>query len=119
MKLPEFHIFQRQSGTQHHAKTIARVDMCIGGMAEYPTSSACGQQGGARFKQPGFTGFNFQSGHAQHIAVIVSNQIQCKELIKELCACGNVALVQGVQQRVAGAISRRTGSNGLLTPIVL
>jgi hypothetical protein len=119
VELPELHVFQRQPGAQHHAETVAGIDVGVGGMAKDAAGAAGGQQRGARLEQARLAGLDLQRHHAQHIAFFVADQVQREELVEELRARGDVALVQRVQQRMAGAVGGGAGADGLLAAVVL
>ena len=55
-------------------------------------------------------GFHFQRDHAEHVAVGVADQVERHPLDEEVGAGADVALVQRVQQRVAGAVGRGAGA---------
>ncbi len=56
------------------------------------------------------TGFHLQRGHADHVAIGVTDQVHGQPFDKEIGVRLHVLLVQGVQHGVAGAVSRCAGA---------
>ena len=73
-------------------------------MPEYAPCAARGRQRRPRLEQPGLIGLDLQSHHTEDIALGIAHQVQGEELVEELGARGDVALVQGMQNGVPGAV---------------
>ena len=57
-----------------------------------------------------FTCFHFQSSHANHITVFITDQVQCHPFHKELGMGTNVLLVQSVQHGMACTVCHSTST---------
>jgi hypothetical protein len=110
VELPELHVLQRQAGACRHAHAVAGVDEGVGGSGEDAPGAAGGEDGGLRFQDHDVAGFHFQRHHAEHVAVGVADQIEGHPFDEEVGAGAHVALVQRVQQRVAGTVGRGAGA---------
>ncbi len=119
MKLPEFHVLQRQAGAQHHAEAIAGVDHGIAAVPEHAPCPAGGEQRGARLDQQRLAGLDAHCRHAQTIALGVTQQIEREIFVEELGAVLDVLLIQRMQQRMAGAVGGGAGAGSLLAAEVL
>ena len=64
------------------------------------------------------TGFHLQRGHADHVAIGVTDQVHGQPFDKEIGVGLHVLLVQGVQHGVAGAVSRGAGAFYGFFPVV-
>ena len=56
------------------------------------------------------TGFHLQRGHADHVAIGVTDQVHGQPLDEEIGVGLHVLLVQGVQHGVTGSVSRCAGA---------
>ena len=84
------------------------------------TACAAGRQhGGAGFKVDHFAGLDAQGSTTHHRAVLVFHQIEGIPFGENSGVVFEVLLVQGVQQGVAGTVSRRRGARRLLAAEVL
>ena len=104
VELPELHVFQRHACARGHAQTITRVDEGVGGSRVDPACTARGEQRRLGFEDVDLAGFHLQRGHAQHVAVLIADQIQRHPFDEEVGLGLDVALIQRVQQRVTGTV---------------
>ena len=95
---------------RRHAQAVAGVDEGVGGSGPDTAGAAGGQHRRLGFQDVDLAGFHFERGHAQHVAGVVAQQVQRHPLDEELGAGGDVALVERVQQRVAGTVGGGTGA---------
>ena len=95
---------------QGHADAVAGVDMGVGGGGVDPAGAASGEYGGLGFHVDGFAGFHADGNNADHGAVLVLHDIRGVPLVEEHGVVFHVALVEGMQQRVTGAVRRRAGA---------
>src|SRR5574340_229727 len=119
MKLPEFHVLQWQSGSQHHAEAVSGIDHGIAAVAEHTPCPAGCEQRRTRLDQQRLAGLDRNGGDTEAIAVGVAQQIECEILVEELRAMLDILLVKRVQQRMAGAVGSGTRPRGLLAAEVL
>ena len=119
VKLHELHILQRNTGAQRHGHTVAGVDVGIGGGPVYPSGPTGGQQRRLGLDQQRFAGLDLDGHGTETVAVGVHDQVEDKVFIKEMRACLQVLLVQGMQHGVAGTISGGAGARRLLAAVVL
>ena len=110
MELKEFHVFQRYAGTRCHAQAVAGIDKGIGAGGKDTPCSAGGKQGGTRLQHHHFTCFNFHCGDTEDIAIFITDQIQRHPFDKEIGIGFDILLIQGMQQRMAGAVGSGTGA---------
>ncbi len=110
MELEELHVLQRNAGTRRHAQSVAGIDEGIGTGMEDTPCTAGGEQCGTRLKDHRFAGFDLHCGHTVHIAIFIADQVQCHPFGEKMRIGFDVLLIQRVQQRVAGTVSRRTSA---------
>ncbi|MNU91449.1 hypothetical protein D3C71_813360 [compost metagenome] len=84
--------------------------MGVGGGLVNTARTAGRQHGGLGFEVNHFTGFDADSRGADHCAILVFHQIQRIPLGEDSSVVFQILLVQGVQQRVTGTVSRRSGA---------
>ena len=104
VELPHFHVFKRQPRARHHAEAVARIDERIRRCGEDAPGAARRQNRRLGLQNHHLAGFHFQRSHPQHVAVGVADQIERHPLDQELGARPDVALIERVQHRMAGAI---------------
>jgi hypothetical protein len=110
MKLPEFHVLERNAGARRHANTVSGVDEGVrAGRVDAPRATRR-EQRRLRLQDHDLAGFHLEGDHAEHVALLVADEIERHPFDKELGARTHVALIQGVQHRVAGAVSGRAGA---------
>ena len=114
VELPHFHILHRHAGADRHTHAVAGIDMGIGGGLVDTTGAAGSQHGSASLEVNHFTGFDTQGGTTDHRAIGVFHQIQRVPLGENRGVIFQVLLIEGVQQGVAGTVSRRSGTCRLL-----
>ena len=119
MELEELHVFQRNPCACRHPETVAGIDVGIGTRREYPPRAARCEQRGACLQNHHFAGFDFHRHHAQHVAILVANQIQRHPLDEEIRICTHVLLIQRVQQGMSGAVSRGAGARHRILAVIL
>ena len=118
MELPELHILHRDPGTRGHAHAVARVDEGVGRGGPDAACAARGQHRGLGLEDVHVAGFHFERRHAHDIAVFVAQEVKRHPFDEELRAGCQIALVEGMQQRVSGAIGRGTGTlHGLFAEV--
>ena len=113
VELPHFHILHRNTGTQRHTHAVAGVDMSVSGGLVNTACAAGRQHGCARFEVDHFAGFDTQRGTPHYRAILVFHQIQRIPFRKNGGVVFQVLLVQRVQQRVTGTVSRCCGTRRL------
>ncbi len=118
VELPEFHVLQRDAGTCRHAQAVAGVDEGVGRCREDAARAAGGQQHGLGLELVELAGFQFDGGHADHVAGGIADQVQGHPLDEEVRLGLHVLLVERVQHGVAGAVGRGAGAlHGLLAVV--
>ena len=115
VELPHFNVLNRQTRSQGHANAVAGVDQGIGGRSVDTAGTPGGKDGSLGLEEHGFAGFDVDGDDTTDIAISVFYQLGGVPLVIELGAVFQVLLVQGVQQRVAGTVSGRTGTCRLAT----
>ncbi len=110
VELPELHVLQRDPGARGHAEPVAGVDEGVGRGREDASGAAGGEQRRLRLQDHHRAGFHLQRDHAQHVASGVAHEVERHPLDEELRARAHVALVERVQERVAGAVGGRAGA---------
>ena len=110
VKLPEFHVFQRNAGAGADAQAVAGVHKGIGGRSVNTAGAAGGKQHGFGVEDIDFAGFHFHCGYADHVAVFVADQVKRRPFDEKLGVGAHVLLVQGVQHGVAGTVGHRAGA---------
>ncbi len=110
MELPELHVLERNAGACGHAQTVAGIDKSVGARREDAPGAAGGEQRRLRLQDHDLAGLHLQRRHAQYHPVGVADQVERHPLDEELGARADVALIQGVQHGVAGAVGRGTGA---------
>ena len=118
VKLPEFHVFQRNASAGSHAQAVAGVDEGIGGRRKDAACAACGQQHSFGVQNVQVACFHFEGCHAHHVAFGIADQVKGHPLHEEAGFGFDVLLVQGVQHGVTGAVGRGTGTLNRLLAIV-
>ena len=119
MELEELHVFQRYAGACRHAESVAGVDVGIGAGREDAPRAAGGEQRGARLQDHHFGSLDLHRHHAQHVAVLVADQIERHPLHEEVGVGLDVLLIQGVQQRMTGAVGCGTGARHRVLAVIL
>lgn len=119
VELEELHVHQRDAGTQGHRGTVAGVDVRVGGRAEDLAPAAGGEQGGLGFDQERLAGLDLEHQRTADHPFGVADQIDGEELVEEVGARADVLLIEGMQDRVTGAVGRRTGARRLIAAEVL
>ena len=118
MELHELHVLQAQPGAQRHAAAVAGAGMGRG-RREVGAAVAAGRQHGAvRAEQVQRALGHVQGQHAPAHAVGVHDQVEREVLDEELGLVRQRLLVQGVQDRVAGAVGGRAGALGRALAVV-
>ena len=110
VELPELHVFERNAGACRHAQAVAGVDEGIGRGRKNTTRAAGGQQCGLGFKNMHVARFHLDGGHANHIALGVTDQVHGQPLHEEAGFFFDILLVQRVQHGVAGAVGSSAGA---------
>ena len=113
VKLPHLNILHRKASTQCHANTVAGIDVSVSGGGVNPPRPACGKNRGLGLNVNRFARFDADGDYTNHSTVLVLHQVSGKPLVKEYSVVLHVALVQRVQQCVAGAVCRSTGTRCL------
>ena len=111
MELPEFHVLQRKPRAGDHAEAVAGVDEGVGAGGENPSGAARGEHRRFRLQHDDIAGFHLERNHAEDIAIGIADEVERHPLDVELRARADVALVERVQHRMAGAI--RGGARAL------
>ena len=106
VELPELHVLQRQAGTRRHAHAVAGIDEGIGRGGKNTPGTTGREQGGLGFQHHHFAGFHFQRNDAQDIAILIADQVDCHPFDEEMGLGAHIALIQRMQQCVAGTVSR-------------
>ena len=119
VELPHLDVLHREAGAQRHADAVAGVDVGVGGRGVDTSRAAGGEHRRLRLHVDGFAGFHADRDDADHGAVLVLDQVDREPLVEEHGLALQVALVQRVQQRVAGAVRRRAGARRLATLAVV
>ena len=110
VKLPEFHVFQRNAGTCRHAHAVAGIDERIGTSGPDTPGTASSKNGGLGFQNHDFAGFHFVSHDTHDITVSITHQVERHPLDKKLGTGTYIALVQGMQQGMTGTVSGSTST---------
>ncbi len=119
MELEELHVLQRDAGAQRHRHAVAGVDVGVGVGAEQLAGAAAGDEGGLGLDDQRLAGLDLQHQRAEDVALRVAQQVDGEELVEEMGAGADVLLVEGVEDRMAGAVGRGTGARRLLAAEVL
>ncbi len=77
------------------------------------------EQRGLGLDQQGLAGFNLQCKGAADDALLVPDQVDGEELVEKMGAGADVLLIQGMKDRVSGAVRRGAGASGLVAAEVL
>ena len=115
VELPHLDVLHRNTGAQRHADAVTGIDQGVGGGGVDTASTASGQNGGLGLDVHGFAGFDADRDHADEGAFLVLHQVNGIVLVEEGGTGFQVALVQGVQQRVTGTVGSGTGTGSLAT----
>jgi hypothetical protein len=110
MKLREFHILKRQPGAQRHGVAVAGADMG-GGAGEIDPAIFAGRQDramGAKAMQR--VVFHVPGQHAATNAVLVHQKVEREVFDEELGVVTQALLVERMQDGVASAVGRGTGT---------
>ncbi|MNC23333.1 hypothetical protein D3C75_713550 [compost metagenome] len=119
VELPHFHILNWYTGTQRHANTVAGINVRVSrGLINTARTTGC-QNGRFRFEINHFAGFDTQRGSTHHGAIGVFHQIKRIPFGEDRGFVLQVLLVQRVQQRVTGTVSRCRSTCRLLAAEVL
>ena len=106
VELPELHVLERQPGARDHAEAVAGVDVGVRRGVEDASCAARRQYRDLCFEDHQFAGFHFKSHYANDCAFGVAHEVERHPFDEELRAFADIALIQRVQQCVAGAIRR-------------
>ncbi len=104
MELPELHVLERDAGARRHAESVAGVDEGVGGRVVDAPAPARGEEHRARVEDHHLARFHLERGHADHGALGIADEVKRHPLDEELRLRVDVALIQRVQHRVAGAV---------------
>jgi hypothetical protein len=104
VELPELHVLERNSRARRHPQAVARIDERIGRRGENAAGAAGGEQRRLGLEDDDLARLHLQGHHAQHIAVGVADEVERHPLDEEVRARADVALIQRVQERMAGAV---------------
>ena len=118
MELPELHVLERHPGARRHAQPVTGIYECIGARREDPSRAARGEQRRLRLQDHRFACFHFQRGHAEDLALCITDQVECHPFNEELRARPDIALIERMEHRVPGAVGRGDGAlHGLLAEV--
>src|SRR3569832_472952 len=119
MELEEHHVFERKTGTQHHAHAIAGVDARVGVGAEQAADAARREQGRLCLDHQRLAGLDLEHHRAEDITLVVLDEVYRIKLVEKMRLRADVLLIERVQDRMARAIRRRAGARGLIAAEVL
>src|SRR5690554_1124027 len=106
VELPHFNILYRKASPQGHAHAVASVDMGVGGRGVNTSGAASSKYRGLGLDVNHFAIFHINGDYTYHGTVLVLHQINSKPLIEKYRVMFDVVLIQGVQQRMPGTVSR-------------
>src|SRR5262249_12111893 len=110
MKLPELHVFERDTRPRGHAQAIAGVDEGVGARREDATGPSRGENRRFRLQYHHLAGLHLERGNAQDLAFAIAHEIERHPLDEEMGVRLHVRLVERVQHRVPGAVGGRAGT---------
>ena len=110
MELPEFHVFQRDTGTGTNTQAVTGIHKGIGRRGIDTAGTTSSKQYGFSVENVNVAAFHFHYGYADYIAVFVTNQIQGSPFNEELGVGAHVLLVQRVQHSVTGTVGNGTSA---------
>ena len=119
MELPHFDVLHRKAGAQRHADAIAGVHQRVGSARVDAPGTTSGQH-----RRPGghidhIAGLDLDGNDPGHGAVLVLHQINGEPFVQKGGAAFDVGLVEGVQQRMTGAVGGGAGAGRLPTLAVV
>jgi len=109
VELPELHVFERNARTGGHAHAIAGIDKGIGRGGPDTAGPAGGKDRDLSLKHHDLAGLHFERNHPDTGTFAITNNVKGHPFHKELRAGPDIALIEGVQERMAGAVGGRTG----------
>ena len=110
VELPELHVLQRDPGARRHPQAVSGVDERVGRSREDAAGTAGREHRCLGLQNRHFAGFHLHRDDAQHVALGVADEVERHPLDEELGARADVALVERVHERVAGAVRGRAGA---------
>src|SRR5690606_1483299 len=119
VELPHFDILQRKPGSGCHTDSVTSVDVGIGGGCIYASGASGGKYRGFGPDINRFPIFQIDGNYAHHRAILVFHQINGKPLIQENSIVFDVLLIEGMQQRVSGAVRCGASARRLATATVI
>ena len=106
VELPELHVLEWDSRPCRHAHPVAGTDERVRRRGVDPARPAGREQRRARLQQRDLAGLHLERGDAEHVTVGRAHEVERHPLDEELRVGADVALVERVQHRVAGAVGR-------------
>ena len=113
MELPHLDVLHRHSGAQRHADAVAGIDVCVGRRSVNPPGAASGEHGRLALHVHDLAGLHANRDDAHHDAVLIHHHVDREPFIQKRSPGFEVRLVERVQQRMPGAVGRRTGARRL------
>ena len=110
VKLPELHIFQRNTRTGANAQTVAGIHIGIGRRRINTTAATGSKHYSFSVENVNFAGFHFHGGNTDDITILITNQILRCPFHKELRIGTDVLLVQSMQHRMTGTVGNRAST---------
>ena len=109
MELNKFHVLQTKACTGHHAMTVTGTGMGRGAAKECTAITARCQNDHLGVETVHFTAIKVPCHQPAARAVIIHDQIKGNIFDKELGFMLQALLIQGMEHRVTGTVSRGTG----------
>ena len=112
VELNEFHVLQRQAGTQYHRVTVTGTGVCRRGGEVRTTATTGGQYDRVSTEAVHFASGQIDGNHTTTSAFFVHDQINGEVLDVELSAVTQRLLIERVQDCVTGTVSRGASALG-------
>ena len=108
MELPELHVFERDAGARRHAEAVAGVDECVGASPRRCVPPRRSRSSVAFACRIITSPVSISSAVTPSTSPLgVADQVERHPFDEELRVRADVALIERVQHRMAGAVGRR------------
>ena len=113
MKLPHLYVLHRETGPKRHADAVAGIHQRVRRRCIDAARTAGREHGRFRLDEDDFAGLDLDGDDADHGAILIGDEIDREPLVEELGIGAQIRLIEGMQQRMSGAVRRCTGARRL------
>ena len=115
VELPHLDVLNWYACTQRHAHTVAGVDQRVGGRCIDATSTTSCKNSGLRTDVNSFAGLDADGDNTNDRTILVLHQIDRVPFIEEYGVVLQIALIEGMQQRMTSTVGSSAGTSSLTT----